>query len=221
MGFPFLHHQMNQKKSQWSSPSQDFEVLLKQQNFDVAFTFAMAFGCNQILAKSQIPWIGSLVFWWIGGMVWEWLVEKEAVRGLYQLMQRVPKCLEKEKTQKRHLFVTGCLLLFRARFFSMFSRSKVTWISGVFLEDVNANILSTRDPSPSTVMNSCCQNLTRHLKAFWVFLPTQSLWSRIGGRGHASHVNVLEDGMIEEVAVSKLCVLYIFFLQARCHHHEY
>eukprot|EP00434_Breviolum_minutum_P026702 symbB.v1.2.023601.t1/scaffold2170.1/size90759/5 len=39
---------------------EDFEVLLKQQNFDVAFTFAMAFGCNQILAKSQIPWIGFL-----------------------------------------------------------------------------------------------------------------------------------------------------------------
>jgi len=69
MGFPFLHHQMNQKKNERKSHSQDFEVLLKQQNFDVAFTFAMAFGCNQILAKSQVPWIGSLVFWWIGGMV--------------------------------------------------------------------------------------------------------------------------------------------------------
>lgn len=220
MGFPFLHHQMNQKKSQWSSPSQDFEVLLKQQNFDVAFTFAMAFGCNQILAKSQIPWIGSLVFWWIGGMVWEWLVEKEAVRGLYQLMQGTEVPGKRENT-KETPFCYGMFVAFSGKVFSMFSRSKVTWISGVFLEDVNANILSTRDPSPSTVMNSCCQNLTRHLKAFWVFLPTQSLWSRIGGRGHASHVNVLEDGMIEEVAVSKLCVLYIFFLQARCHHHEY
>ena len=196
MGFPFLQHQMNQKKSQWTSHSQDFEVLLKQQNFDVAFTFAMAFGCNQILAKSQIPWIGSLVFWWIGGMVgvacWEWGISKVCTNWC-----RVPKCLQKRKTPKRHLFfwggdVTGCLLFFWARFF-MFSRSKVPWISGVFLKDVNVNILSTRDPSPSTVMNSCCQHLTRHLKAFWVFLPTQSLWSRIGGRGHASHVNVLED----------------------------
>jgi hypothetical protein len=39
---------------------QDFRSLIQQNRFDVAFSFAMALGCNQILATSGIPWIGAL-----------------------------------------------------------------------------------------------------------------------------------------------------------------
>lgn len=39
---------------------EDFRSLIQQNRFDVAFSFAMALGCNQILATSGIPWIGFM-----------------------------------------------------------------------------------------------------------------------------------------------------------------
>ena len=39
---------------------EDFQQLLDQEGFDVAFNSAIAMGCNLLLAKSGLPWISLM-----------------------------------------------------------------------------------------------------------------------------------------------------------------